>query len=491
MSLLDVTAGLPQMARGPTLLGMPLKQVSLVTLTFQNSAVTLLAHYSRMMPPSGDHRYFTSSAVFLTELIKLSISLTFAIYEVSSTLAPSTPATVLFQQIYVSVFKGDGWKLAIPAMLYTLQNTLQYVAIENLDPVHYQVVLQLKILMTAIFTALILGRSLSYKKWISLIILTAGVSFVSIPSSNSNDTLFIHDMSDHFFPRSVHELGHAVNGIGEVAWELTRRGTGSLGNSSHMLIKRSASYAGIEEDQNTVPNMDYSIGLSATLTVAALSSLTGVFFEKVLKDPQTSASVWIRNIQLSFYSSILAFLVGVMFKDGEEIAKHGFFDGYSWIVWALIILQACGGVLASLCIHYADNIAKNFATSISIVISFFFTVYFFTSSKVTTMVMLSTLPERLKFANATQFILGTALVYFATYLYTGPDRMRGRPPPINIVNYEKTTIDAGTTPRSSDRLLVPGQLDDDRSLGLSTSRPASPLRHHNRGPSAREKARDE
>src|SRR5205085_2621360 len=125
----------------------PYHKLTLVAgqLTFQNSAVTLIAHYSRMMPPSGDHRYFTSTAVLLTELFKLTISLTFAIYEVSRTLAPSTPATVIFQQIYNSVFKGDGWKLAIPATLYTLQNTLQYVAVENLDPVHYQVILQFKV----------------------------------------------------------------------------------------------------------------------------------------------------------------------------------------------------------------------------------------------------------------------------------------------------------------------------------------------------------
>ncbi|KAJ2989041.1 hypothetical protein NUW58_g3671 [Xylaria curta] len=440
MALLDVTAGLPQMARGPTLLGMPLKQVSLITLTFQNSAVTLLAHYSRLMPPSGDHRYFASTAVLLTELVKLAISLTFAIYEVSRTLAPSTPATVLFQQIYNSVFKGDGWKLAIPATLYTLQNTLHYVAVENLDPVHYQVILQLKILTTAIFTVTILGRSLSSKKWISLIILTAGVSIVSIPSSNSRDvSLIIHDTTDHFFPRSVHELGQVVSNVGDVARELTKRGTGSFVDAGEFLVKRSATYEGIEEDQSNSPTMNYSVGLFAALAVAASSGLTGVYFEKVLKDPHTSASVWIRNIQLSFYSIVPAFLVGVVFKDGEEIAQHGFFDGYSWVVWALIILQASGGVLASLCIHYADNIAKNFATSISIIISFLFTLWFFTREVTFT------------------FILGTGLVLLATYLYTGPDRKRGRPPPINIVTYEKTTIDPMSTPRPSGMLEVPNQ----------------------------------
>jgi len=102
-------------------------------------------HYSRVMPPSGDHRYFTSTAVFLNEIIKLAVSLCFCLYESSRLLAPSTPATVLFQQISNSVLSSDGWKLMIPAALYTVQNLLQYVAISNLDAVHFQVVYQFKV----------------------------------------------------------------------------------------------------------------------------------------------------------------------------------------------------------------------------------------------------------------------------------------------------------------------------------------------------------
>lgn len=97
------------------------------------------------MPPDGDHRYFTSTAVFLNEIIKLAISLTFALLEHSRSLAPQTPATVLFEQLYNSVFSGDGWKLIIPAALYTLQNTLVYVAVGNLDPIHFQILYQLKV----------------------------------------------------------------------------------------------------------------------------------------------------------------------------------------------------------------------------------------------------------------------------------------------------------------------------------------------------------
>jgi len=103
-------------------------------------------HYSRTMPSIGGHRYFTSTAVFLNEVIKLAVSLTIAMYDISQTLPPSTPATVLFEQLYMSVFSGDGWKLAIPATLYTLQNSLQYVAVSNLDAVHFQILYQLKVI---------------------------------------------------------------------------------------------------------------------------------------------------------------------------------------------------------------------------------------------------------------------------------------------------------------------------------------------------------
>ena len=102
-------------------------------------------HYSRTMPLAGGHRYFTSTAVFLNEVLKLAVSLTIAMYDISRTLPPSTPATVLFEQLYMSVFSGDGWKLAIPATLYTLQNSLQYIAVSNLAAVHFQILYQLKV----------------------------------------------------------------------------------------------------------------------------------------------------------------------------------------------------------------------------------------------------------------------------------------------------------------------------------------------------------
>jgi solute carrier family 35 (UDP-sugar transporter), member A1/2/3 len=97
---------------------------------------------------AGDRRYFTSTAVFLNEVIKLAVSLTIAMYDISRTLPPSTPASVLFEELYMSIFSGDGWKLSVPAVLYTLQNSLQYIAVSNLDAVHYQILSQLKVRQT-------------------------------------------------------------------------------------------------------------------------------------------------------------------------------------------------------------------------------------------------------------------------------------------------------------------------------------------------------
>ncbi|KAI9745515.1 MAG: hypothetical protein M1818_001049 [Claussenomyces sp. TS43310] len=452
-------------ASAPTLMGIPMKHVSLITIM----------HYSRVMPALGGHRYFTSTAVLLNEIIKLAVCLTIAMYDISRTLPPSTPATVLLEQLYNSVFSGDGWKLAIPATLYTLQNSLQYVAVSNLDAVHFQILYQLKILTTALFSVTMLRRSLSPKKWLSLVFLTLGVAIVQLPASDASVLSPTTDVfsSTFSFPRSLHELGQIANGAVEVAAELTKRGFSS---ELQKFTRRSATYEGIEEDMGiTKPAMNYSLGCTAVLVAALISGLTGVYFEKVLKNASTSVSVWIRNVQLSLYSLFPALIVGVIFVDGEEIAEKGFFVGYNSVVWAAIMFQAIGGVLVALCINYADNIAKNFATSISIILSCLFSVWFF------------------DFTVSTMFMMGTALVIFATYLYSSPNFARHRPTPINIASYEKTTIDNGHTPRQEENkeYMMRTPLQSAKKVALTTSRPNSPMRHHSRVGSSRGKAKRE
>ena len=296
----------------------------------------------------------------MNELLKFSVCLTASLFEISRNMAPSMPATALFGKMSNALFAGDSWKLAIPASLYVVQNSLQYVAISNLDTATYQVTYQLKILPTAIFSILILKRTLSLQKWLSLGLLMIGVAIVQIPVPDPHLAPFKITHPHWHLPRSLESWRHAAV------------------LAAHPLVKRSATYEGIAEDEGfTEPRMNPALGLTTAIAGCTVSALASIYFEKILKESITPASLWIRNVQLAFYSLFPSLFIGVMFIDGEEIAQHGFFVGYNWVVWITIIFQALGGVLVSLCIMYADNIAKTFAMSLSIIVGLCASVWLF------------------------------------------------------------------------------------------------------------------
>lgn len=301
------------------------------------------------MPPAGGKRYLTSTTVFLNEVIKLAISLTMALYEVSKTAPPSLPATSLFFSLTSAVLSGDSWKLAIPASLYTLSNSLQYVALSNMQSATFQVTYQLKLLVTAVFGLGLLKRTLPLRKWGILLIIVLGVALVQMPDGTS-DEISLQDEAAHLnFPRSLEEW-NAVKGYGRD------------------LHKRSATYEGIEEDMLTAfPRMNSMVGLLATIGACVSSGLAGVYFEKVLKDSTASTSLWVRNVQLAIYSIFPALFIGVVFLDGEKVAANGFFQGYNWAVWSVAILQALGGIMAAFCISYVNKVPKSTATVASII----------------------------------------------------------------------------------------------------------------------------
>lgn len=65
--------------------------------------------------------------------------------------------------------------------------------------------------------------------------------------------------------------------------------------------------------------MNGTLGLIAVFAACMLSGLAGVYFEKVLKG--SNATLWIRNVQLSFFSLFPALFVGVLWKDGNQILE--------------------------------------------------------------------------------------------------------------------------------------------------------------------------
>lgn len=208
----------------------------------------------------------------------------------------------------------DTLKVAVPAIVYYIQNNLIYLAATHLDAATSQVTYQLKILTTALFSVFILKKKLVPCQWLSLVILFFGVALVQLTQINKSKT-------------------------------------------------------SKNENQNVL------IGFWAILTACLLSGFAGVYFEKILKNSST-VSLWIRNIQLSSIAFLFG-IMQVLITDLDFIQEKGFFYGYSILTWTVIFLQAQGGLLVAVVVKYADNILKGFATSISIILACVVSVYVF------------------------------------------------------------------------------------------------------------------
>ncbi|RMZ78961.1 hypothetical protein DV737_g3667, partial [Chaetothyriales sp. CBS 132003] len=262
--------------------------------------------------------------------------------------------------------KSGFLKVLVPAVLYTLQNNLQFIAASNLDAAIFQVSYQFKILTTALFAVILLGQSLSSLKWLSLLILTIGVGCVQIPSSTGN---------------MPHTEGN------------------------------------------------YFIGIFAVAIACLCSGIASVYFEKVLKASNTT-SIWVRNIQLSAGCLAIS-IVGTLLWDGPAILQKGFFQGYNTITVITVIIQAAYGLIVAMVIKYADNILKGFGTSLSVILSTIVSVFIF------------------NFVITIYFLIGSALVFLATYLYSKPDTPKlavqtvDQTPMINVEDHnEKLQVEA-------------------------------------------------
>ncbi|KAG8181566.1 hypothetical protein JTE90_017316 [Oedothorax gibbosus] len=279
-----------------------LKYVSLAVLVLQTTVVVLLLRYSRSVPQSGP-RYLASTTIVISELLKIVACLVVLCYECGWSL--SKLKLLLLKEVWRKPF--ETLKLVVPAILYTVQNNLLFIALTILDAATYQVTYQLKILTTAMFSVMILHKRLVITQWLALVLLMIGVALVQMPSSDSS-------------PAS-------------------------------------------EVDK---PVASQFLGLFVVLIACFSSGFSGVYFEKLVKtSPQ---SLWIRNIQLALFSIVIG-VFAVIMQDYNTVQKHGFFQGYYITTWIIILLQAFGGLVVATVIKYADNILKGFATSVSIVLS--------------------------------------------------------------------------------------------------------------------------
>lgn len=69
----------------------------------------------------------------------------------------------------------------VPAVLYSVYNNLTFVGLEIFDPATYFVLMQFRVVFTAIMSVLILGKLFSKNEWLGLIVIMFGAMFKELP----------------------------------------------------------------------------------------------------------------------------------------------------------------------------------------------------------------------------------------------------------------------------------------------------------------------
>lgn len=275
-----------------------IKLFALICLCLQNSALILSTRYSRSILKQS---YSSSTCVVMMELMKFILSALLVLKDGNN-------SKHLLNLIKKSLV------MAIPGLLYVLQNSCQFYALKHLEASVFSILSQLKILTAAICSVLILRTQLSWRKWRALVLLVIGAILVQY-QPNTNNT---------------------------------------------------------KETVELTTERNVFLGLLSVLAMVILSGLAGIYLEKFLKASETPGltppTIWERNFQLSYWG-ILFGIMTLVFSDYENLMEKGFFGGWTWFTWWVVILAAVGGLIVAVVVKYTDTIIKGFASSLSIVLT--------------------------------------------------------------------------------------------------------------------------
>ena len=159
----------------------------------QNATQTLLMRYSRGVL---NEKYHPGSVVLMTECCKL-IVCSLIVYggfgETNVFDKNKNDHTFINRIIFLIKNSGYTW---VPTTCYFIQNSLQYVASENLSSSVYAVLQQMKILSAAIASVIMLRKQLSWNKWRALFLLCSGGLLMEYHTFEMNDEGHLQNNND-------------------------------------------------------------------------------------------------------------------------------------------------------------------------------------------------------------------------------------------------------------------------------------------------------
>ncbi|XP_063715526.1 UDP-N-acetylglucosamine transporter-like [Symsagittifera roscoffensis] len=330
--------------------------VLFLALTVLTAAADILINQSRNSKDEKEVKvdYDPAVMVFLIEFIKLGLN-----FLLLSVCLKDVKRAVEVSKYEIFSNWVETFKCSVPAFIYVIQNNLSYLALTYLDPGTFEITLQLKLLTTALLMRLILDKRLNIYQWASLTILLIGVCIVE----SEEFGLFNENFS----------LKEAKG-------------------AEHLLIKsRLNATSNILSDQKS-GSFNFIKGVLAAVSMTFMSALAGVYFEKLLKETKSKDSttisgknrkgseatgvnkLWIRNIQMFLFSVPIAF-IGIVLKR-QDRKSTDLLEGFDFLAWLVVAAGVSVGLTTSLTLKYLNNIYKNFASSVSIVLASLSAMFF-------------------------------------------------------------------------------------------------------------------
>jgi len=281
------------------------KYFFLLLLIAQNTSKTLILRAA----VGGKGHFLYSAAVLATEGLKATSSVIWVLNTGGS------PATIYR-------FLRIEWRILIramiPAGIYNAQQMLEFVALARLEAPVFSVIVQIKLLTTALFSYLVLGKKLRGVQFIALVLLMVGV--------------ILAQMKD--------------------------------GQSNHLALEA-----------------ETTVGVVATLLIATLSGFAAVYTERVLKHSKLVAHsqqdvLPYMQIQMALASLVIIWAFALV-MDFPTIIEYGLWHGFDRRAVASVVSSAMGGLIVSAVLKYADSVLKGYATSASVILTGILSASFF------------------------------------------------------------------------------------------------------------------
>lgn len=255
----------------------------------------------------------------------------------------------------------DGWTLesaflaaGLPAGLFVVQSYCNLMAAQYLSPVTFSVLNQGKILSTALFCFLLLGKLQSSLQLVALCMLVVAVLIVQKMIPLPNPCPDVDESKDKDHKEELEEM-------------ISDKELSNSEEATKPLLMET------ENDETQADVVEAKIGQLAkgvipALVASSLSGLAGALVQKTLQFHQRSPHLF--NIELGLFSSMYLVSSLVMgLPDCQKIEDGGVSQGWTWKTWVPVATNALGGILVGLVTKYQGAVVKGFCLIGGMVIS--------------------------------------------------------------------------------------------------------------------------